>query len=589
MRLPKSVLAGGVALATVAAAVGVAVATESTASAATLPTHVFAPYFEAYSGDSPATLSSQSGAKYLTVAFIQTASSGSCTAYWDGDTSTPISSSTYGSDLATIRANGGDIIPSFGGFAADTTNTDIADSCTNVNSIAAAYENVITTYNVSRLDLDVEADSENPQTNQAGIDRRNKAIAQVESWAAANGRTVRFSYTLPTTVTGLDANGLAVLRSAVANNANISVVNIMTFDYYDETSHPTHEMATDTETAASGLIGELQTLYPAKSNAQLWSMVGVTDMPGIDDYGAAETFTTADATTVENWAVAKGIASLSFWALERDNGGCPGTGGDGSCSGISQSTWQFSHMFEPFTGGGGGTQTNDFAVSVAPGSGSVARGGSTSATVGTSVTSGAAQSVRLSAGGAPAGVTVSVGPTSVTAGNSATLSVSTSSSAAAGTYPVTITGSAASGSHTATYTLTVTGSGGGGGGSLVNAGFESGTLSPWTGQPGAAVVSTPVHSGSHAVQVTPTNSQTGEADQTITLAPNSSHTLTAWVQGSNAYVGVSGGASASTWTSSSGWTQLTVPFTTGSSGTVTVFVHGWYAQGNVYADDFNVS
>jgi hypothetical protein len=52
---------------------------------------------------------------------------------------------------------------------------------------------------------------------------------------------------------------------------------------------------------------------------------------------------------------------------------------------------------------------------------------------------------------------------------------------------------------------------------------------------------------------------------------------------------VSGGASASTWTSSSGWTKLTVPFTTGASGTVTVFVHGWYAQGNVYADDVSVS
>jgi hypothetical protein len=32
-----------------------------------------------------------------------------------------------------------------------------------------------------------------------------------------------------------------------------------------------------------------------------------------------------------------------------------------------------------------------------------------------------------------------------------------------------------------------------------------------------------------------------------------------------------------------------VSFTTGSSGTVTVFVHGWYAQGNVYADDLSVT
>ena len=103
------------------------------------------------------------------------------------------------------------------------------------------------------------------------------------------------------------------------------------------------------------------------------------------------------------------------------------------------------------------------------------------------------------------------------------------------------------------------------------------------------MVTSPVHSGSGALLAAPTGSQTGECDQTVSLAANHSYTLTAWVQGNYAYVGVSGGASASTWTSSSGWTQLTVPFTTGSSGTVTVFIHGWYSQGNVYGDDFAVS
>ena len=49
------------------------------------------------------------------------------------------------------------------------------------------------------------------------------------------------------------------------------------------------------------------------------------------------------------------------------------------------------------------------------------------------------------------------------------------------------------------------------------------------------------------------------------------------------------GSRSETWTSSSGYTQLTVPFTTGASGSITVYVHGWYAQGTVYADDFAVS
>jgi hypothetical protein len=552
-----------------------------THAATAIPAHVFSPYFEAYNGDSPLTLSQQSGAKYLVMAFIQTASAGSCTAYWNGDSSMPISSSAFGSDIAAIQAAGGNVIASFGGYSADHGGTDIADSCTSVSQIAAAYESVITTYNLSRIDLDIE---DNSLTNSAGITRRNQAVAKVESWAAGNGRSVQFSYTMPTTTTGLDSSGLAVLQNAIANGATVGIANIMTFDYYIGT---TQEMATDTESAANGLFGQLKSLYPSRSAAQLWNMIGITEMVGIDDFGAAETFSTADASTVLNWAESMGVGELSFWALQRDNGGCPGTAGSDTCSGISQSTWYFSHTFEPFTNGGG-TTTNDFSVSLSPASGSVTTGGSTTATVNTAVTSGSAQTVSLSASGAPSGVSVSFSPASVTADNSSTMTIRTSSSVAVGTYPITVTGSASSGSHSTSYSLTVT-SGSGGGGTLVNGGFETGSLSGWTCQPGGAVVTSPVHSGSHALQVSPTASQTGECDQAVTLSPGTSHTLTAWVQGNYAFVGVSGGATASTWTSSSGWTKLTVSFTTGSSGTVTVYVHGWYAQGNVYADDFSLS
>jgi hypothetical protein len=244
---------------------------------------------------------------------------------------------------------------------------------------------------------------------------------------------------------------------------------------------------------------------------------------------------------------------------------------------------------EPFTGGGGGQTQNDFSLSLNPASASVAQGGSATATVATAVTSGSAQSVSLSASGAPSGVSLSFSPASVTAGGSSTLTATVGSSVAAGTYPITVTGTAASGSHSATYSLTVTGTGGGGGsGSLVNGNFETGSLSPWTCQSGSGVVSTPVHGGSHALAVVPSSATTGECDQSVTLQPNHAYTLTGWVQGSYAYLGVSGGASASTWSSGSSWNQLTVHFTTGSSGTVTVYVHGWYAQGNVYADDLTL-
>ena len=308
-----------------------------------LPAHIFAPYFEGYTSDDPAALAAASGDKYLTMAFIQTPAPGSCEIDWNGIASTPIATSTYGAAIAKIRAAGGDVIPSFGGGAADGTGTEIADSCTDVTKIAAAYEKVITTYGVTRLDLDVEGPSE---TNAAGVDRRNQAIHLVEQWAASRHRTVQFVYTLGTNMTGLNVpTGVNVLQSAVANHARIDIVNIMTFDYYD--GQP-HEMGQDTVTAAAAVIKQMQGVYPHKSESELWHMLGITEMVGIDDYGPPEVFTTADATMVEHWATAKGIAELSFWALERDNGGCVGTAGSGTCSGVAQSTWQFSHTFEHF-------------------------------------------------------------------------------------------------------------------------------------------------------------------------------------------------------------------------------------------------
>jgi hypothetical protein len=344
------------------AAAGIITAATATASTATtslaagasrgegviLPPHVYAPYFETYdtADGGLAQLSAESGAKYLSLAFLETTAPGSCTAYWNGDTTTPISATaagSFGADIARIQARGGTVIPSFGGYAADTTNTDIADSCTSVSAIAKVYEQLVTTYNVTRIDLDVEADS---LTNTAGIERRNEAIARTEAWAAAHRKAVQFDYTIPVNPTGLTASGLSVLQNAAAEHAKITEVNIMTFDYYFGTAQ---DMLADAESAATATFGQLEAIYREESPQALWHSIGITIMPGIDDYGTDETFTTADAPALLDWAAARGLGLLSIWALQRDNGGCPGTKGAGSCSGVTQPAWYFSHVFEQFS------------------------------------------------------------------------------------------------------------------------------------------------------------------------------------------------------------------------------------------------
>src|SRR5579883_2941268 len=112
---------------------------------------------------------------------------------------------------------------------------------------------------------------------------------------------------------------------------------------------------------------------------------------------------------------------------------------------------------------------------------------------------------------------------------------------------------------------------------VTNPGFEAGNLSGWSCDAGDAVVTSPVHSGSYALQMNPSNSTTGQCTQTISVQANTAYTLSAFVDGPYAYLGINGGAS--NWTSSSSYTQLTVNFTTTASQTsVTIYVHGWYAQ-----------
>src|SRR6476659_9373492 len=159
--------------------------TSGQAAAAALPTHVYAPYFETWTTDGLTTTAQQSDARYFTLAFLETLSKTSCTLAWDGNKADPVANGHYLSDIASLRAIGGDVIPSFGGWSADQGGTEIADSCTDVNTIAAAYEDVITRYNVTRLDMDVEGRS---LTRSDGIDRRNKALKIVEDWAAAQRR-----------------------------------------------------------------------------------------------------------------------------------------------------------------------------------------------------------------------------------------------------------------------------------------------------------------------------------------------------------------------------------------------------------------
>lgn len=582
----------------------------------------------------------QTGVKDYILAFVL--DSGGCQASWAG--STPINQGFMQSDISSLRAMGGDVIASFGG----EVGTELATSCGSESALQAQYQAVITDYNLTHIDFDIEgATLDNTSANKL----RDQAIVGLEKAAQSAGKQLTVSFTIPVTATGLLGDGLALLQQALADGVNFNVVNIMTMDLGGSSDGDTATLAMD---AAIGLYNQLAALFPNKSSSQLWSMIGLTPMIGLNGSGG-EVFTEQDAQTLLAFAQQHSIAELAMWSAGRDQE-CAGGASviSTTCSGTIQQPFDFSKIFNQFNS----VSSVPPSPTPAPPSGNLLsnpgfESGTTAgwfcdpndAVVASPVHSGS-DAVEIAAKSITTGLcvqTVAVQPntaytltafaqgglvylgasgysnTWTNAGSYTQLTVNFTTSATAAFVTVYLNGYYSAGTGfaddvvlsgpgsstptptatgtptptpTPTNTPTPTATGtpaptptpNPGGNLVVNPGFESGNLSGWSCNAGDTIVTAPVHSGSDALQVTPGSSTTGECDQTITVQANHTYTLSAFVDGSFAYLGVQGGAS--TWTSSTSYTKLSVTFTTGASQTgVTIFVHGWFGQGNVFVDD----
>jgi len=215
-------------------------------------------------------------------------------------------------DVQSYLAGGGRIILSFGG----ADGPFLEDTC-STSGLYNIINNLISTYKIYALDFDVEG---GPVDDTASANTRNAVIKQLQA-AYPN---LYVSFTVPVGSGGLPGDVVTLIKNAKNAGVKINVVNIMTMDYGGDTGGQAEgKVAVE---SANNTFNQLKSIYTGSTAAQIWSMIGITPMIGLNDGSTTkkptEQFTPTDATTVTQFAETNGLGLLAFWAINRDQ---PGT------------------------------------------------------------------------------------------------------------------------------------------------------------------------------------------------------------------------------------------------------------------------
>ncbi|MEU8588723.1 carbohydrate binding domain-containing protein [Streptomyces sp. NPDC048664] len=288
-----------------------------------------APYLYLGWGDPPnaASVMSATGIRTYTMAFIL--DSGGCTPAWDG--SRPLTGGTDQSVIDQIRAAGGDVVPSFGGWQ----GSKLGAVCSSASALAGALQKVIDAYRLKAVDMDIENTDE--FENEAVQARILTALKTVK----ANNPGLRTIVTFGTSTTGPTYYGNRLIEQARSLNADVDVFTIMPFDFGGGS-----DMYGSTVNAAEGLKAKLRSTF-GWDDATAYAHIGISGMNGLSDQ--QENTTPATWQSIRDWANSHHIARLAFWAVNRDRP-CAGGGVVSNCSGIDQGTWQFTSLTAGFTG-----------------------------------------------------------------------------------------------------------------------------------------------------------------------------------------------------------------------------------------------
>ncbi|GAA2624520.1 cellulose binding domain-containing protein [Dactylosporangium fulvum] len=287
-----------------------------------------APYLYQW-GDqpNPQTVQAATGIRWFTLAFVL--SGGGCTPAWDGNR--PLTGGIDQTVINQVRAGGGDVIPSFGGWSGNK----LGPNCSTPQALANAYQQVINTYNLKAIDIDIE------NTDEFENDTVRNRIVDALKIVKQNNPNLKTIITFGTSTTGPGYYAQQLITRAAQTGANIDVFTIMPFDFGGGAN-----MYQSTVSASEGLKNTLKSAF-GWDDATAYRHMGISGMNGLSDQ--QELTSVAYWQQIRDYAQTNHLARLAFWSVNRDRP-CPGGGVVSNCSGIAQNNWQFTQITASFTG-----------------------------------------------------------------------------------------------------------------------------------------------------------------------------------------------------------------------------------------------
>ncbi|MFJ4923139.1 carbohydrate-binding protein [Streptomyces sp. NPDC088725] len=306
----------------------------ATSSAAALSNRWYAaaPYLMPLDNDPPSAtaIMDATGLKAFQLAFILAPNGGGCSPTWGG-TAAVSGDTAVGAIIDSVRAKGGDVSVSIGGYG----GTKLGQACADSASTAAAYQQVITKYQLKAIEFDLE---EPEYENTAAVAHEIGAAKILQQ----NNPGLYVSVTTAGTADGTGWFGKQMLLEAKAQSFVPNNFSIMPFD-------GGFNGAASQTSALTNFNSVLQSTFGWDA-ATAYAHEGFSGMNGRSDSG--EYFSQADFQTVLDYATGHGMDRFTFWSLNRDRQCSPPDNGttSGVCSSVPQAAWDFAAFSVKFAG-----------------------------------------------------------------------------------------------------------------------------------------------------------------------------------------------------------------------------------------------